>query len=94
LAPSIPALVFGTTTIKAQNGIINTYERINKLVDSLYKKLKLSQKVPSGFELRQIQDLFYTQRLISNKVPDWFYRIFRTKTEGIADEAIEIMIQE
>jgi hypothetical protein len=54
----------------------------------------LSQKVPSGFELRQIQDLFYTQRLISNKVPDWFYRIFRTKTEGIADEAIEIMIKE
>lgn len=94
LAPSIPALVFGTTTIKAQNGIINTYERINKLIDSLYRKLKLSQKVPSAVELRQIQDLFYTQRLIPNKVPDWFYRVFRKRTEGIADEAIQIMINE
>ena len=94
LAPSIPALVFGTTTIKAQNGIIQTYERINKIIDDLYKKYIENTTLPSNLELRQIQDLYYTQRLISNKVPNWFYNIFKKRTEGIADESIEIMITE
>jgi hypothetical protein len=94
LAPSIPALVFGTSTIKAQNGIIATYDRINKLIDNLYKSLKNNQKTPTEVELRQIQDLYFTQRLISNKVPDWFYKLFRKRTEGVVDEAIEIMINE
>ncbi|MGB1247874.1 MAG: S-4TM family putative pore-forming effector [Chitinophagales bacterium] len=94
LAPSIPALVFGTSTIKAQNGIVTTYNKINKLVDKLFRDLKDNQNVPTKVELRQIQDLFYTQRLIANKVPDWFYKLFRNRTEGIVDEAIEIMIKE
>lgn len=94
LAPSIPALVFGTYTIKAQNGIIDTYEKINNTVGEMYEQYKLNSINPSKIELRQIQDLFYTQRLISNKVPDWFYRLFKTKTEELVNESIRIITTE
>lgn len=94
LAPSIPALVFATLTIKAQKGIISTYEKINRLVESMYSDYKNNQSNPKKIELRQIQDLFYIQRLVSNKVPTWFYRLFKEKTEKLVNKSIEIMTNE
>ena len=94
LAPSISALVYIAQTIYSQNGIILTYEKINILVEEKYRSFKATQVIPTGTELRQIQDLFYTQRLISNKVPTWFYKIFKEKTEEVVNESIEIMTKE
>lgn len=90
-APSIPALVFTTLTIKEQKNIIITYEKINILVEKMYNEYKINKTIPKNQELRQIQDLFYTQRLIANKVPNWFYRLFKEKTEEIVNESIAIM---
>jgi hypothetical protein len=94
LAPSIPALVFGISTIKLQNGIIEACLKINKVVDQLFDEYKTTAKIPTKVELRQIQDLFFTQRLIPNKVPDWFYAIFKSHHSKIADETIKIMVNE
>ncbi|MEI6866841.1 S-4TM family putative pore-forming effector [Flavicella sp.] len=93
-APSTPALIFATLTIKAQKGILSNYEKINNLVENLFSEYKTTKKVPSKSELRQIQDLFYTQRLIASKVPTWFYRIFKSNTEDIVNESISIMTNE
>lgn len=94
LAPSIPALVFGISTIKLQMGIIDACEKINKIVDELYKNYKNSNILPTNVELRQIQDLFFTQRLIPNKVPDWFYAIFRNKNANLADDTVRVLANE
>lgn len=94
LAPSIPALVFATLTIKAQKGIINTYDRISILVEQMFNEYKINHLIPSKVELRQIQDLFYIQRLIPYKVPTWFYRLFKVKTEELVNKSIEIMTKE
>jgi hypothetical protein len=94
LAPSIPALVFATLTIKAQKGIINTYDKINILVEQMFNEYKNNKLIPSKVKLRQIQDLFYIQRMVSNKVPTWFYRLFKVKTEELVNKSIEIMTKE
>jgi hypothetical protein len=93
-APSTPALIFATLTIKAQKGILSNYEKINDLVENLFSEYKTAKKVSSKSELRQIQDLFYTQRLIANKVPTWFYKILKNNTEDIVNESISIMTTE
>lgn len=94
LAPSIPALVFGISTVKLHEGIIEACTKINKVVNQLFTEYKRTAKVPTEVELRQIQDLFFTQRLIPNKVPDWFYKIFKSQNSKIADETVKIMVNE
>ncbi len=93
LAPSLPFLVYGSSTIKTQKEIIINYRVITKAVDSLIENYKTDKEEPRTYQLRQIQDLFYTQRIIPHKVPNWFYNLFRKQTNGLVDEALQSIIK-
>lgn len=93
LAPSLPFLVYVSSTIKTQKEIIINYRVITKAVDSLIEKYKTDKEEPRTYQLRQIQDLFYTQRRIPHKVPNWFYNLFRNRTNGLVDEALQSIIK-
>lgn len=88
LAPSLPFLVYSSTTIKSQKEIVQSYKIINRVVDDLLERFQKDKIEPDDTQLRQIQDLFYTQRIVPHKVPNWFYNIFRQQTNGLADEAL------
>ena len=81
-------------TIQAQRSIIKTYNKIISLAEQKYKTYKLNDQAPARHELRQIQDLFYTQRLVSNKIPTWFYKVMKNRAENLVDESIKILTLE
>jgi hypothetical protein len=91
IAPSIPALIYASITIQAQWSIIKTYEKIITLAEKKYLDYKINDELPTKQELRQIQDLFYTQRLVSNKIPTWFYRIMKGRAENLVDDSIKAL---
>ena len=74
--------------IKSQKEIVQSYKIINRVVDDLLERFQKDKIEPDDTQLRQIQDLFYTQRIVPHKVPNWFYNIFRQQTNGLADEAL------
>ena len=89
IAPSLPFLVYCVTTIKNQKEIIDKYKDINKSLNKLIEDFIVKKEEPNQEILRQIQDLFFLQRLNPCKVPNWFYSLYRKNTEGVADEAIK-----
>lgn len=97
LAPSIPFLVYVTSTTRSQYEIVATYQHISRTVDSLIEEFvegKAFKEFPNKTVLRQIQDMYFGQRMIPHKVPNWFYKIFRDRTNEIANEAIRSIIKE
>lgn len=79
LAPSLPFLIYASSTVKSQKEIMNNYEVITRSVDNLIGRFIKKGEEPELGQLRQIQDLFFIQRIIPHKVPDWFYKLFRKK---------------
>lgn len=91
LAPSLSFLVYIATTIKNQRESIQSHEHINTIIDDFIERFQFEKIEPTKEELRQIQDLFFTQRNNPHQVPNWFYNIFRKKTSGVADETVRII---
>lgn len=91
IAPSLPFLVYCITTIKNQKEIIERYKDISKSINKFIDNYIAKKETPSENLLRQIQDLFFIQRLNPHKIPNWFYSMHRKKTEGVADEAIRLI---
>lgn len=94
IAPSLPFLVYGATTIKNQTEIINEYTRIGIIIDNLLDIYKQSKTPPDKTTLRQIQDLFYSQRIIPYKVPDWYYYLNNENTNNLTDEILKSIVDE
>lgn len=91
IAPSLPFLVYCITTIKNQKEIIERYKDINKSITQFIQNYISKEEIPNETILRQIQDLFFIQRLNPYKVPNWFYSVNRKYTEGVADETIKLI---
>ena len=97
LAPSIPFLVYVTSTTRSLYDIVATYNHISRTVDKIVDKYienGPNQDYPNITVLRQIQDMYFGQRMIPHKVPNWFYKIFKSRTNEVANETIRTIINE
>jgi len=89
LSPSISFLVYSVLNVislrchvKSKN---ETLKFIDKELDN-YKQNKTT--LPTSETLRQIQDVIFTERTVPEKVPDWFYRLNKSKNENFIDNLI------
>jgi hypothetical protein len=94
IAPSLSFLVYISASIKNHKEILINYEQINFVVDSLIEGFKNNKKEPDVSELRQIQDYFYSIRIIPYKIPDWFYYIKKKTSNNVTDETIKTIVNE
>ena len=57
-------------------------------IDSELDNYKTSRTITSLEQLRQIQDTIFTERTVTEKVPDWFYRLNKSTNEKFIDNLI------
>ena len=94
LAPSISFLIYGVQNISALRSHIKSKHDALNLIDSKLEEYKSNKIIPKTDELRQVQDLIYTERIVPEKIPDWFYKTFRTKNETRIDDLIKTIKNE
>lgn len=93
LSPSISFLIYSVLNILSLNSHINSKNETLNYIDNELDNYKLNRTLPSNETLRQIQDVIFTERTVPEKVPDWFYRLNKTKNENFIDNLI-IKIQQ
>ncbi len=57
-------------------------------IDSELDNYKTFRNVPNLEQLRQIQDTIFTERTVTEKVPDWFYKLNKSTNEKFIDNLI------
>lgn len=88
LSPSISFLVYSALNVISLNSHIKSKNETLKFIDKELEKYKLNRIIPSTETLRQIQDVIFTERTVPEKVPDWFYRLNKSKNENLIDDLI------
>ncbi len=93
LSPSISFLVYSVLNVISLRSHIKSKNETLKYIDKELDKYKNSRILPTNETLRQIQDIIFTERTVSEKVPDWFYRLNKSNNENFIDNLI-IKIQD
>jgi hypothetical protein len=88
LSPSISFLVYGVMNILSLNGHIKSKNETLRIIDNELENYKSQRAIPTNEKLRQIQDVIFNERTVPEKVPDWFYRLNKTKNEDFIDKLI------
>ncbi|WP_166387949.1 S-4TM family putative pore-forming effector [Polaribacter sp. 11A2H] len=88
LSPSIPFLVFSVQNILSLKSHITSKNETLSYIDSELDNYKTSRTITSLEQLRQIQDTIFTERTVTEKVPDWFYRLNKSTNEKFIDNLI------
>jgi hypothetical protein len=88
LSPSIPFLVFSVQNILSLKSHISSKNETLNYIDSELDNYKTSRNVPHLDQLRQIQDTIFTERTVTEKVPDWFYKLNKSTNEKFIDNLI------
>jgi len=89
LVPSLSFLIYAVKNIYSLINQIHTKQDTLENIDS-YLEIYSKSKVEPNIELlRQIQDVIYIERSAPEKIPDWFYKIFKDSNEIKTDELIK-----
>lgn len=88
LSPSISFLVYSVLNVISLRSHVKSKNETLKFIDKELDKYKQSRTIPTNETLRQIQDVVFTERTVSEKVPDWFYRLNKSKNENFIDNLI------
>lgn len=94
ILPSFTFLKFQVKLITNQNQIIRKKERINEKINRLFDNYIVTKIKPEKIELRNLQNAIFTLRNSANKIPDWFYKMFKDSFEALTDESIKMKITE
>ncbi len=89
MAPSISFLIYGVKNSLSLKSQIKSKTQTLDLIDNKLEDFANTKDLPSIEVLRQIQDVIYSERTVPEKIPDWFYRAFRTKNELRSDDLIK-----
>lgn len=74
--------------ISFKRQIISKNETL-KFIDKQFENYSIEKsKLPSYESIRQIQDKIFIERTVPEKVPDWFYRFYKSKNENFMDELV------
>lgn len=88
LSPSIPFLVYSVLNIISLKSHIKSKKETLSFIDQEISKFKLYGVIPTAESLRQIQDVIFTERIVPEKIPDWLYKIGKSKNEIFIDDLI------
>ncbi len=88
LSPSISFLIYSVLNILSLNSHVKSKKETLKQIDNELENYKTNRIIPNPQTLRQIQDVIFNERTAPEKVPDWFYRLYKSKNENFIDELI------
>lgn len=89
LSPSISFLVYSVLNVISLRSHVKSKNETLKFIDRELENFKQSRAtLPKTETLRQIQDVVFTERTVPEKVPDWFYRLNKSKNENFIDNLI------
>lgn len=88
LSPSISFLIYSVLNILSLKGHIKSKTETLKHIDKELENYKTNRITPEPKTLRQIQDIIFNERTVPEKVPDWFFRLYKSKNENFIDELI------
>lgn len=88
LSPSISFLIYSVLNILSLKSHIKSKNETLKFIDKELDNYKVNRSLPTNETLRQIQDVIYSERTVPEKVPDWFYRLNKSKNENFIDNLI------
>lgn len=89
IAPSLSFLIYGVqNSLSLKNHIKSKNETLSQ-IDEILNKYSENQEIPTDSTLRQIQDIIYTERTVPEKIPDWFYKLSKSKNENRTDNIIK-----
>ncbi|BAO76036.1 S-4TM family putative pore-forming effector [Winogradskyella sp. PG-2] len=89
IAPSLSFLIYGVqNSLSLKNHIKSKNETLSQ-IDEILNNHSENQEMPTDSTLRQIQDIIYTERTVPEKVPDWFYKLSKSKNENRTDNIIK-----
>ena len=94
ILPSFTFLKFQIQLISNQNQIIRKKEKITNKINRLFDNYAQNKIKPERIELRELQNAIFSLRNSANKIPDWFYKIFKDSFENLTDESIKMKITE
>lgn len=89
LSPSISLLIYSVLNILSLKSHIKSKNETLKFIDKELDRYKVNRNLPTTGKLRQIQDVIFSERTVPEKVPDWFFRMYRSKNENFIDNLIE-----
>lgn len=88
LSPSISFLVYSVLNVISLKSHVKSKNETLKFIDKELDNYKVRSAIPTSETLRQIQDVVFTERTVPEKVPDWFYRLNKSKNEDFIDNLI------
>ena len=89
LSPSISFLVYSVLNVISLRSHVKSKNETLKFIDRELENFQQSRtSLPTSETLRQIQDVIFTERTVPEKVPDWFYRLNKSKNENFIDNLI------
>lgn len=88
LSPSISFLVYSVLNVISLKSHVKSKNETLKFIDKQLDNYKVTRAIPTNETLRQIQDVVFTERTVPEKVPDWFYRLNKSKNEDSIDNLI------
>lgn len=89
LSPSVPFLVFNVQNVLSLKQHIKTKNETLNFIDSELEKYSHQKNKPTYSTIRQIQDAIFSERIVPEKVPNWFYRINKYSNESFIDNLID-----
>lgn len=89
MAPSISFLIYGVQNSLSLKSQIKSKTQGLDLIDKKLEDFANNNTLPTIEILRQIQDVIYIERTVPEKIPDWFYKAFRTRNEIRTDDLIK-----
>ena len=89
IAPSLSFLIYGVqNSLSLKNHIKSKNDTLSQ-IDEILKKYSENREIPTDSTLRQIQDIIYSERTVPEKIPDWFYKLSKSKNENRTDNIIK-----
>jgi len=88
ISPSLPFLGYGVQTSLSLKAQAKAKDETLADIDNILEEYRLTRAIPNESKIRQIQDVIYIERSSTDKIPDWFYKRFKSKDEFNMDETI------
>lgn len=89
IAPSLSFLIYGVqNSLSLKNHIKSKNDTLSQ-IDEILNEYSDNREKPSKSILRQIQDIIYTERTVTEKIPDWFYKLSKSSNEDRTDNIIK-----
>lgn len=92
LSPSISFLIYGVQHSIALNKQANSRKSLLSTIDEMVENYKSFGNIPDKISLRQIQDVIFNHRTAPEKVPDWYYDIFKKYNENKTNKIINDLL--